>query len=121
MFFHYSFSQVKKCSAGGRALMQLDFTNFMSILELISNQKYPEYRLYVHAFIKAYYFSNEQFEEWIESQMNSEQYTLKQLTNLIQCVCVSDKRTRQRLLTLLGGNSNAVNNSNLNISTSSNT
>lgn len=95
---------MKKCSAGGRALMQLDFTNFMSILELISNHKYIEYRQYVDIFIKAYYFSNEQFEEWIVEQKNLEpvQYSNKQLTNLIQCVCVSDKRTRQKLLNLLG-------------------
>uniref|UniRef100_A0A1A9UUY6 Coiled-coil domain-containing protein 132 n=1 Tax=Glossina austeni TaxID=7395 RepID=A0A1A9UUY6_GLOAU len=98
------FSNVKKCSAGGRALMQLDFTNFMSILELISNQKYPECRAYVDLFIKAYYFSNEQFEEWIIEQKNlqTQQYTNKQLTNLIVCACISDKRTRQKLLNLVG-------------------
>lgn len=102
-----SFSNVKKCSAGGRALMQLDFTNFMSILELISNQKYTDYRAYVDVFIKAYYFSNEQLEEWIIEQKNLEppQYSNKQLMNLIQCICVSDKRTRQKLLNLLGSNS----------------
>ncbi|XP_037932293.1 syndetin-like [Teleopsis dalmanni] len=107
------FSNVKKCSAGGRALMQLDFTNFMSLLELISTLKFPEHRSYVDGFIKAYYFSNEQFEEWIETQKNLEQYSAKQLTNLIQCVCVSDKRTRQKLLSLLG------NANNLNTSTTS--
>ncbi|XP_067640510.1 syndetin isoform X3 [Eurosta solidaginis] len=109
------FSNVKKCSAGGRALMQLDFTNFMSILELISNQKFPEHRAYVDGFIKAYYYSNEQFEEWIDMQRNLEQYSSKQLTNLIQCVCVSDKRTKQKLLQLIGNASNI----NLNLSTSS--
>lgn len=84
--------------------MQLDFTNFMSILELISNQKYPECRAYVDLFIKAYYFSNEQFEEWIIEQKNlqTQQYTNKQLTNLIVCACISDKRTRQKLLNLVG-------------------
>ncbi|KAI8118797.1 hypothetical protein FF38_10946 [Lucilia cuprina] len=111
------FSNVKKCSAGGRALMQLDFTNFMSILELISNQKYIEYRQYVDIFIKAYYFSNEQLEEWIMEQKSLEppQYSNKQLMNLIQCVCVSDKRTRQKLLNLLGNGSS--NNLNINNST----
>ncbi|EDW09701.1 syndetin [Drosophila mojavensis] len=97
------FSNVKKCSAGGRALMQLDFANFMSFLELISNQKYPEHRAYVDVFIKSYYFSPEQFEQWIEQQRLGDEYSAKQLTNLIQCVCVSDKRTRQRLLQLLEG------------------
>ncbi|XP_016930475.2 syndetin [Drosophila suzukii] len=97
------FSNVKKCSAGGRALMQLDFANFMSFLELISNQKYPQHRSYVDVFIKTYYFAPEQFEQWIEQQRLGDEYSLKQLNNLIQCICVSDKRTRQRLLQLLDG------------------
>ncbi|XP_017148549.1 syndetin [Drosophila miranda] len=97
------FSNVKKCSAGGRALMQLDFANFMSFLELISNQKYPQHRSYVDVFIKTYYFSPEQFELWIEQQRQEDDYSAKQLTNLIQCICASDKRTRQRLLQLLDG------------------
>lgn len=103
------FSNVKKCSAGGRALMQLDFANFMSFLELISNQKYPQHRSYVDVFIKTYYFAPEQFEQWIEQQRLGDEYSAKQLTSLIQCICVSDKRTRQRLLQLLdGGISNGV-------------
>lgn len=97
----YRFSNVKKCSAGGRALMQLDFANFMSFLELISNQKYPQHRSYVDVFIKTYYFAPEQFEQWIEQQRTGDEYSLKQLNNLIHCICVSDKRTRQRLLQLL--------------------
>jgi len=103
MVIFYSFSNVKKCSAGGRALMQLDFANFMSFLELISNQKYPQHRSYVDVFIKTYYFAPEQFEQWIEQQRLGDEYSLKQLNNLIQCICVSDKRTRQRLLQLLDG------------------
>ncbi|XP_016976178.1 syndetin [Drosophila rhopaloa] len=95
------FSNVKKCSAGGRALMQLDFANFMSFLELISNQKYPQHRSYVDVFIKTYYFAPEQFEQWIEQQRLGDEYSARQLTSLIQCICVSDKRTRQRLLQLL--------------------
>lgn len=101
--------------------MQLDFTNFMSILELISNQKFPEHRQYVDIYIKAYYFANEQFEEWILEQKQQEpaQYSTKQLMNLIQCVCVSDKKVRQKLLNLLGsGSSSSTTNggSSLNIS-----
>ncbi|EDW00668.1 syndetin [Drosophila grimshawi] len=97
------FSNVKKCSAGGRALMQLDFANFMSFLELISNHKYPQYRTFVDVFIKSYYFSPEQFEQFVEQHRHGDEYSTKQLTNLIQCICVSDKRTRQRLLQLLEG------------------
>ena len=99
--------------------MQLDFTNFMSILELISNQKYIEYRSYVDLFIKAYYFPSDQLEEWIVEQKNLEipQYSNKQLVNLIQCICVSDKRTRQKLLNLLGTYNIGGSSVNLNTST----
>ncbi|KAH8253234.1 hypothetical protein KR032_004363 [Drosophila birchii] len=97
------FSNVKKCSAGGRALMQLDFANFMSFLELISNQKYPQHRSYVDVFIKTYYFAPDQLEQWVEQQRLGDEYSTKQLTNLIQCIYASDKRTRQRLLQLLDG------------------
>ncbi|XP_068145316.1 syndetin [Drosophila tropicalis] len=104
------FANVRKCSAGGRALMQLDFANFMSFLELISNQKYSQHRCYVDVFIKSYYFSPEQFEQWIDQQRQDVEYSSKQLTNLIQCICVSDKRTRQRLLQLVENGASAVGN-----------
>lgn len=89
--------------------MQLDFTNFMSTLELISQQKYHEYRAYVDAYIKAYYFSMEQFDNWILTQKELEpaQYSQKQLTNLITCVCSTDKRLRNKLLQILQGNNSA--------------
>ncbi|XP_030378131.1 syndetin isoform X2 [Scaptodrosophila lebanonensis] len=102
------FSNVKKCSAGGRALMQLDFANFMSFLELISNQKFPQYGAYVDVFVKTYYFSAEQFEQWIKEQRHGELYSVKQLTNLINCICGSDKRTKQKLLQLLDDCNNAM-------------
>lgn len=91
--------------------MQLDFTNFMSMLELISQQKYPEYRAYVDGFIKAYYFSMEQFDNWILTQKELEpaQYSLKQLTNLIGCICSTDKRLKNKLLQILGNNNNSAN------------
>lgn len=85
--------------------MQLDFANFMSFLELISNQKYPQHRSYVDVFIKTYYFAPEQFEQWIEQQRQSDEYSAKQLTSLIQCICINDKRTKHRLLQLLDGGS----------------
>ncbi|XP_055843891.1 syndetin [Episyrphus balteatus] len=102
------FSNAKKCSAGGRALMQLDFTNFMSIIELISGLKFIEHRSYVDVYLKAYYFPVEQFEEWIESQKNLGIYSKKQLTNLIMCVCSGNKRVKQKLLTSLENLNNSL-------------
>lgn len=81
--------------------MQLDFTNFMSIIELISGLKFFEHRSYVDVYLKAYYYPMEHFEEWVEAQKNLGIYSKKQLINLIMCVCSGNKRIKQKLLTSL--------------------
>ncbi|XP_037908904.1 syndetin isoform X2 [Hermetia illucens] len=96
------FSNTKKCSPGGRALMQLDFTHFMSILELLSGMKFPQYRNYVDSYVKAYYFPSELLEGWIQEQSERNEYSSKQLSSLINCVCSSDKRMKQKILGFLG-------------------
>ncbi|KAL5278409.1 CCDC132 family protein [Megaselia abdita] len=106
------YSNVKKCSAGGRALMQLDFTHFISIMELLSGLKFSKHRSYVDNYIKAYYFPIDLFEEWILKQSTEPNYSTKQLSNLISCVLSGDKRTKQKMLALLDCNSN--NSTNLN-------
>uniref|UniRef100_T1H2A6 Syndetin C-terminal domain-containing protein n=1 Tax=Megaselia scalaris TaxID=36166 RepID=T1H2A6_MEGSC len=105
------YSNVKKCTAGGRALMQLDFTHFMSIMELLSGLKFQKHRSYVDNYIKAYYFPIDLFEEWILKQSTETDYSTKQLSNLIACVLSGDKRTKQKILALLDCNSNSSNNS----------
>lgn len=45
------YSNAKKCSAAGRAAMQLDFTQFISVLELLSGTKHPAHKQYVRCFI----------------------------------------------------------------------
>ncbi|XP_062538874.1 syndetin [Armigeres subalbatus] len=94
------FSNAKKCSAGGRALMQLDFTHFISILEIISGSKYPDHRAYVEQYIKAYYLPKDLLEEWLREGCNRG-YSVRHLTGLVQCACSSDKKLRQRLLALV--------------------
>lgn len=98
--FDFSFSNAKKCSAGGRALMQLDFTHFISILEIISGSKYPDHRAYVEQYIKAYYLPKDLLEEWLREGGNRG-YSVRHLTGLVQCACSSDKKLRQRLLALV--------------------
>lgn len=62
MFFR--FSLVKKCSTAGRALMQLDFTQFMSQLNPIcSITPFPHKEL-VEVYIKAYYLPETSLETW---------------------------------------------------------
>lgn len=92
------FANAKKCTAGGRALMQLDFTHFMSLLELISGLKFPEHRSYVEQYVKAYYLPKDLLEEFVKT---NSQYSTKHLTGLITCACINDKKTRQKLLGLL--------------------
>lgn len=94
------FANAKKCSAGGRALMQLDFTHFISILEIISGGKYPDHRAYVEQYIKAYYLPKDLLEQWLV-EGHHRGYSVKHLTGLVQCACSSDKKLRQRLLTLV--------------------
>lgn len=95
------FSNAKKCSAAGRALMQLDFTHCMSILELLSTCKYPHHRRYVDSYVKAYYMEKETLEAWIIEERNKNNYSTKQFTTLITCSCVNDKKSRQKLMALL--------------------
>ncbi|XP_058063762.1 syndetin [Anopheles bellator] len=92
------FSNVKKCSAGGRALMQLDFTHFWSLLEIVSGGKHPDHRAYVEQYVKAYYLPKDLLEQWL---LQSRGYSAKHLTGLVQCACSSDKKTRQRLISLV--------------------
>ncbi|KFB37238.1 AGAP000343-PA-like protein [Anopheles sinensis] len=92
------FSNAKKCSAGGRALMQLDFTHFWSLLEIVSGGKHPEHRAYVEQYVKAYYLPKDLLQEWL---LEPHGYSTKHLIGLVQCACSSDKKTRQRLLALV--------------------
>lgn len=96
------YANAKKCTAGGRALMQLDFAHFMSMLEMISGTKHPAHHSYVDAYIKAYYMPKDLLEEWIVDQKTTNFYSVKQFSTLIACTCVNDKKTRQKLLAILG-------------------
>ncbi len=64
----FRYSNAKKCSNGGRGLMQLDFTQFISKLEKISPipiKSLPD-REYVEMYVKAYYMPDTVMEEWIQ-------------------------------------------------------
>jgi len=60
------FSNAKKCSNGGRALMQLDFTQLKSKFEKVTLLRPMPHREYVELYIKAYYLPENSFEEWIK-------------------------------------------------------
>lgn len=59
------FSEAKKCSNGGRALMQLDFTQFLSKFEKISSLRPVPHKEYVENYVKAFYLPEVELEKWI--------------------------------------------------------
>jgi len=94
------YSNAKKCSNGGRGLMQLDFTQFISKLEKLAPipvKSLPD-REYVESYVKAYYMPDTVMEEWI--QQHSE-YTSKQLISLVNCAMQGNKRSKQRLVAVI--------------------
>ncbi|XP_066997108.2 syndetin [Anabrus simplex] len=97
--FIEGFSSAKKCSVGGRGLMLLDFTQFLSKLKkLTSLRPIPNAEL-VELYVKAYYMPVSALEVWI--QAHNEEYTSEQLKSLVRCTCQNDSKTRQRLETLI--------------------
>ncbi|XP_036139983.1 syndetin [Monomorium pharaonis] len=92
------FSNAKKCSNGGRALMQLDFTQLKSKFEKMTSLRPMPHREYVELYIKAYYLPENSFEEWIKEH---KEYSVKHLIGLISATCQNNKKTRQRLIALV--------------------
>ncbi|KAJ8954131.1 hypothetical protein NQ318_005725 [Aromia moschata] len=94
------FSEAKKCSNGGRALMQLDFTQFLSKFEKISSLKPVPHKEYVENYVKAYYLPEQELEKWIREH---KEYSSKHLFGLVSCACQNNKKTKQRLLQVIEG------------------
>eukprot|EP00095_Tigriopus_kingsejongensis_P008145 snap_masked-scaffold196_size269943-processed-gene-1.9 protein:Tk08145 transcript:snap_masked-scaffold196_size269943-processed-gene-1.9-mRNA-1 annotation:"coiled-coil domain-containing protein 132" len=97
--FVEGFSSAKKCSNEGRALMQLDYRQFLLKLEKMSDLKPLPYQEYVSNYVKAYYIPESDLEAWVK-QHNME-YTPKQLVALVNCVAYSNNRTKQKLNNLI--------------------
>ncbi|KAL5006892.1 hypothetical protein ScPMuIL_015698 [Solemya velum] len=92
------YANAKKCSNEGRALMQLDFQQFLSKLEkLVDIKPIPE-REYVEMYIKAYYLPESQLELWLQDH---KEYSNKHLLALINTVDHINKKGRQRLIGLV--------------------
>ncbi|XP_015370736.1 PREDICTED: syndetin-like [Diuraphis noxia] len=96
--FIEGFSLAKKCSNAGRALMQLDFTQFLSQINSICPLNPLPHKELIEVYIKAYYLPETSLETWIRDH---QEYTHKQLLAVINCVCQNNKRSRQKLTNLL--------------------
>ncbi|KAB0791414.1 hypothetical protein PPYR_03214 [Photinus pyralis] len=92
------FSEAKRCTNGGRALMQLDFTQFLSKFEKISSLRPVPHREYVENYVKAYYLPDSELERWIREHC---EYSSKHLYGLVSCACQNNKKTRQKLIQLI--------------------
>ncbi|KAH1011506.1 hypothetical protein HUJ04_000858 [Dendroctonus ponderosae] len=92
------FSDAKKCSNGGRALMQLDFTQFLSKFEKISSLRPVPHKEYVENYVKAFYLPEIELEKWIREH---KEYSSKHLFGLVSCACQNNKKSRQRLLQVI--------------------
>lgn len=98
------FASAKKCSVAGRALMQLDFTHFLSALVTLSGMKHLAHQQYVDQYIKAFYLGSA-LEEFITTQKS---YSARHMAGLINCAC-NDKKLRQKLLNLVENSSEIKN------------
>ncbi|XP_071803209.1 syndetin-like isoform X1 [Asterias amurensis] len=87
------FASAKKCSNEGRALMQLDFQQFLLKLDKLTDVRPIPDKEFVETYVKAYYLSESDMEQWIKDHR---EYSAKQLLSLVNCA-ISSKKARQRL------------------------
>lgn len=94
------FASAKKCSNEGRALMLLDFQQYLMKVDKITNIKPIPSREFVENYIKAFYLSEAVLEQWLSEH---QEYSPKQLNSLVTCGTGSHigKKMRQKLLGLL--------------------
>lgn len=93
--FVEGFATAKKCTNEGRALMQLDFQQFIIKLEKLTDLRPIPGREYVETYVKAYYLPEAQLESWIADH---KEYSGRQLLGLVQCIGHISKKTRQKLI-----------------------
>ena len=99
------FSLAKKCTNEGRALMQLDFRQFVVKLEKLSGLKpvpaAPQQ--HVSNYIKAYYIPESELGAWVEQHT---EYTTGQLRALV--AANSNNKTKQKLNSLINDLSDRI-------------
>ncbi|KAF0304932.1 Syndetin [Amphibalanus amphitrite] len=96
--FVEGFASARRCSNEGRALMQLDYQQFVTKLERLTRLRPLPERNLVETYVKAYYVPESGLDDWIRQH---KEYTKRQVTGLIGCMSHVGKRARTRLLGLL--------------------
>ncbi|KRZ44309.1 Coiled-coil domain-containing protein [Trichinella pseudospiralis] len=94
-----SYSNVKKSSGEGRALMQLDFQQLLLCIERLCGARLVNEKKIVENYIKAYYIPESAIEQWIMNSRNV--YTNKQLISVLNASKHISRKMRQHLIDLL--------------------
>lgn len=97
------YSQAKKCTNEGRALMQLDFQQLIVKLEKLYDIRPIPDKDYVETYIKAYYLPEQSLEKWIKEH---NEYSSKQIIALINVMSQITRKTRTNLINSFESNSN---------------
>ncbi|CAG5128982.1 unnamed protein product [Candidula unifasciata] len=96
--FVEGYASSKKCSNEGRALMQLDFQQFLTKVDQIAEIRPIPEREYVEAYIKAYYLPEHELESWVHDH---KEYSNKQLLALVSSVGHLGRKSRQKLISMV--------------------
>lgn len=81
----FSYANVKKCSNEGRALMQLDFQQFLMKLEKLTDLRPIPDKEFVETYIKAYYLTENDMEQFIKN------HRVRQCSSLVVYLCFPPK------------------------------
>eukprot|EP01134_Creolimax_fragrantissima_P008396 CFRG8396T1 len=96
--FVEGFSNVRRCSNEGRAMMMLDLKTFVTQVESVCTLRPIPFVKPVETFIKAFYLPEAALEEWLN---DSSVYTKRQLETFIRFCATVDNFARTRLLNQL--------------------
>jgi len=92
------FASARKCTNEGRALMQLDYRQFVIKYEKLSGLKPVPYQQFVSAYIKAYYIPESELGQWVEQHP---EYSSTQLRGLVAATAYNNNKTKAKLNSLI--------------------
>ena len=91
------FAAIKRCNNNGRALMLLDFRQYIAEVEKICQIKIVD-KNYVEDYIHAYYLEDEELDRWVLEHKN---YSNSQLNMLVNLRISFTKRKTNKFLNLI--------------------
>jgi len=92
------FASARKCTNEGRALMQLDYRQFVIKYEKLCGLKPVPYQQFVSTYIKAYYIPESELGQWVEEHP---EYSSSQLRGLVAATAYNNNKTKAKLNSLI--------------------